>query len=79
MERKLPKQIEQYQKAIESSNSQVIGAISKLNEDLSSYYQQDDKEIALYIDSKKVASTTAKAMDRQLNILARRRDLSAIS
>ena len=57
---------------IDASNSEVIKAITDLRDDLSGYYSGDDSEIALYMDTKKVASTLAKPMNRQLNILSKR-------
>ena len=37
------------------------------------YYDVDnEKEIALYLDSKKMASTLAKPMSKQFNVLARK-------
>ena len=60
------------QSDITASNNEVIKAINGLREDLNMYYSSDDKEIALYMDTKKVASTIAKPMNRELNILAKR-------
>ena len=60
------------QSDITASNNEVIKAINGLRDDLNMYYSSDDKEIALYMDTKKVASTIAKPMNRELNILAKR-------
>ena len=60
------------QAEIASSNREVIGAINDLREDLNALYSGDDQELALYVDSKKLASSLVKPMNRQLSILARR-------
>ena len=60
------------QNEINSSNNEVISAIKGLRADLQSYYSQDDSEIALYVDSKKLATSLARPMNRQLNILSQR-------
>ena len=60
------------QNEINNSNNEVISAIKGLRADLQSYYSQDDSEIALYVDSKKLATSLAKPMNRQLNILSQR-------
>lgn len=58
---------------IERSNDKVVGAISDLRNDMNGYYNVDnEKEIALYLDSKKMASTLAKPMSKQFNVLARK-------
>ncbi len=57
---------------IDASNNEVIKAITDLRDDLNGYYSGEDSEIALYMDTKKVASTLAKPMNRQLNILSKR-------
>lgn len=62
------------QNDIVSSNQEVINAINNLRDDLNSLYSADDQELAFYVDSKKLASTLAKPMNRQLSILARRGD-----
>ena len=58
--------------AINASNMEVIDAINGLRSDLNALYEADDSELALYIDSKKIASTIAKPMNRQLSILAKK-------
>lgn len=60
------------QSDIDTSNQKVIDAVNGLRDDLNAIYNSEDKEIALYVDSKKLASTLAKPMNRQLNILSKR-------
>lgn len=60
------------QDSINASNNQVIDAINALRADLNAFYSDDEKEIALYLNSKKVASTLAKDMNRQLAVLQKR-------
>ena len=60
------------QSDINASNHEVITAINGLREDLNTLYNSDDQEIALYVDSKKLATSIAKPMNRQLNILSKR-------
>lgn len=60
------------QNEINASNEEVIKAITGLRDDLNLYYSTDDKEIALYLDGKKMASTLAKPMNRQLLTLQKR-------
>lgn len=60
------------QSSINASNDRVIKAIDELRSDMSEYYASDDSELALYIDSKKMASTIAKPMNRQLLELQKR-------
>ena len=60
------------QSDIDASNQKVIDAVNGLRDDLNAIYNSEDKEIALYVDSKKLASTLAKPMNRQLNILSKR-------
>lgn len=60
------------QSEINRSNNEVISAVNGLRDDLNHLFTSDDKEIALYVDSKKLASSLAKNMNRQLNILSRR-------
>ena len=57
---------------INASNNEVICAINDLRADLNAFYTGDDTELALYMDSKKVASTLAKPMNRQLLTLQKR-------
>jgi tape measure domain-containing protein len=60
------------QDSINASNNEVIKAINELRADLNAFYSGDDTELALYMDSKKVASTLAKPMNRQLLTLQKR-------
>lgn len=58
-----------------NSNAKVIEAISSLKDDISSLSSaifSDNKEVSLYVDSKKLASSIAKPMNRQLNVLQKR-------
>lgn len=57
---------------INASNNEVIRAINDLRADLNAFYAGDDTELALYMDTKKVASTLAKPMNRQLLTLQKR-------
>ena len=60
------------QSSINASNHEVIEAINSLREDLNTMYESSDQEVALYVDSKKLATSLAKPMNRQLNILSKR-------
>lgn len=60
------------QNEIYNSNNEVIAAINALRSDINALYEGDDQEIALYVDSKKLATSLAKPMNRQLNILSKR-------
>lgn len=62
------------QSSIDASNREVVSAIDGLRKDLSELYSSDGQEVALYVDSKKLASSIAKPMNRQLNILSKRGD-----
>lgn len=64
--------VEEAQNGIISSNQEMINAVNGLREDLNAIYSSDDQELALYVDSKKLASSLVKPMNRQLSILARR-------
>ena len=58
---------------IERSNDKVVSAIADLRKEMNEFYTVDnEKEIALYLDSKKMASTLAKPMSKQFNVLARK-------
>ena len=58
---------------IERSNDKVVSAITDLRKEMNEFYTVDnEKEIALYLDSKKMASTLAKPMSKQFNVLARK-------
>lgn len=60
------------QNEINASNNEVITAINGLRADINAIYNGEDQEVALYVDGKKLASTLAKPMNRQLNILSKR-------
>ena len=61
------------QSKINASNKEVVNAINGLRDDLNMMYESDDgTEVALYVDAKKLASSIANPMNRQLNILSRR-------
>ena len=61
------------QSEINSSNNEVIRAIGNLRDDLKLMYDMvDAKDTNLYMDTKRVASSLAKPMNRELSILAKR-------
>ena len=60
------------QAKINASNKEVVSAVNGLRDDLNTMYESDDQEIALYVDAKKLASSIANPMNRQLNILSKR-------
>ena len=62
----------QEQQATRESNQRVIDEISGLREDLSNFMNADPSEIGLYVDGRKLASSLAAPMNRQLNILSKR-------
>ena len=64
--------ISKAQADINASNKEVIDAITGLREDLNSIYSGNDTEVALYVDSKKLASSLARPMNVQLNMLSKR-------
>lgn len=65
------------QKAIEASNTQVLNAINELNDNLGIYADAvANSETAMYIDGKKLASSIAKPMNQQLGVLSRRGGLA---
>lgn len=68
----LSQMIASAQNDIYNSNNEVIAAINALRSDINALYEGDDQEIALYVDSKKLATSLAKPMNRQLNILSKR-------
>lgn len=68
----LSQMIASAQNEIYNSNNEVIAAINALRSDINALYEGDDQEIALYVDSKKLATSLAKPMNRQLNILSKR-------
>lgn len=60
------------QQATRESNQRVIDEISGLREDLSNLMNADPSEIGLYVDGRKLASSIASPINRELNILSRR-------
>lgn len=61
------------QSEINASNQKVIDAVNGLREDIVTLYNAvDGKETALYVDSKKLASSLSRSMNRELNILSKR-------
>ena len=60
------------QNAINASNNRVISAINGLRDEFSEFANMDDTEIGFYVDGKKLASSLARPMNRELNVLARR-------
>lgn len=65
--------IEQAQRAIDASNERVVNSINGLREDMSSYNDGiTNMENAMYVDGKKLASSIAKPMNRELGTLSKR-------
>lgn len=61
------------QAKINASNKEVVSAVNGLRDDLNMMYESDEgTEVALYVDAKKLASSIANPMNRQLNILSKR-------
>lgn len=60
------------QNEINASNNRVISAINGLRDDFAAFANADDTEIGFYVDGKKLASSLARPMNRELNVLARR-------
>ena len=60
------------QSEINARNQEVINAVNGLREDLNLLFSSDGQEVALYVDSKKLATSIAKPMNHQLNILSKR-------
>ena len=61
------------QDEINASNLEVIDAVNGLRDDLNNLYSSDDgAEIALYVEGRKLASTIAKPMNQQLQLIAKR-------
>ena len=60
------------QRDIKTSNEAVMSAVENIRADINDMHATGDKEIALYVDSKKLATSLAKPMNRQLNILSKR-------
>lgn len=65
--------MEATQKAIDASNERMLMSINGLREDMSTYNDSiSNMENAMYIDGKKMASSIAKPMNRELGILTKR-------
>ena len=60
------------QRDIKTSNEAVMSAVENIRADINDMHATGDPEIALYVDSKKLATSLAKPMNRQLNILSKR-------
>lgn len=69
----LSNQILTQQKGIQDSNKELLSAISGLQDSIDN---DDGPEIGLYVDGNRLASSIAKPMNRQLNILSKRGGLS---
>lgn len=69
--------LEETQKAITASNGKVLDSLNGLREDMSSYTDSiSNMENTMYIDGKKLASSIAKPMNRELGTLTKRGKLS---
>ena len=55
-----------------TSSEAVMSAVENIRADINDMDATGDQEIALYVDSKKLATSVAKPMNRQLNILSKR-------
>ena len=60
------------QRDIKTSNEAVMSAVENIRADINDMHTTGDQEIALYVDSKKLATSLAKPMNRELNILSKR-------
>lgn len=69
----LSNQILDAQSRIEDSNNRVIESINQLGQNIREFADAQDKEINLYADTTKLASSIAKPLDRQLEAIAKRR------
>ena len=49
-----------------------MSAVENIRADINDMHATGDQEIALYVDSKKLATSLAKPMNRHLNILSKR-------
>lgn len=68
-------EMRQYQSDMIASNQTVTDAINSLREDVSNIDLTKQPPTELYIDGRKLASTIAKPMDRQMSIQRRRGSL----
>lgn len=69
----LSNQILDAQSRIENSNNRVIESINQLGQNIRDFADAQDREINLYADTTKLASSIAKPLDRQLEAIAKRR------
>ena len=71
--RAMQKSFEQEQAATIQSNNEVLESIKGLRSDISSYNETlSNMENAMYVDGKKLASSIAKPMNRELGTLSKR-------
>ena len=64
--------MEEYASTIQASNNEVISAINTIGSSMNSHYSKET-DVQLYVDSKQLASSLAKPMSRQLNMLSSRK------
>ena len=68
--------LSQYQSDIKAGNTSMMRALDGVREELSTYASAiENQETAMYVDSKKLASSIAKPMNQQLGTLSRRQRL----
>ena len=60
------------QAAMDARNVEVMSAVKSLQADLKTFVAMDQRELSLYVDSRKLASTIVNPMNRELNVIARR-------
>ena len=61
------------QNSIEKSNEIVSSSMDKVRAEILDWKSNDNnKEISLYVDSKKMASTLARPMSKQFNVMSKR-------
>ena len=71
--RAMQKSFEQEQAATVQSNNEVLESLKNLRSDISSYNETlSTMENAMYVDGKKLASSIAKPMNRELGTLSKR-------
>jgi hypothetical protein len=67
----------QYQNQMVQTNAKTIDKLDMLSSDLKAYHQSlSEQELAMYVDGKKLASTTAKYTNQELGKLQRRGQLN---
>lgn len=68
--------LSQYQSDIKAGNTSMMRALDSVREELGTYASAiENQETAMYVDSKKLASSIAKPMNQQLGTLSRRQRL----